>query len=269
MHGELKAVGCGAPLAERSFVRPEGGPAHCTFGQSPVSRRSQSPRIVEAETDLSIRVLVADDQEIVRTGLSVMLNAQPDIEVVGMAANGLEAVAQAQALRPDVCLMDVRMPELDGVEATRRIAGPDVESPIAVVVITTFDHDDHVFGALRAGARGFLLKDAGAEMLVQAIRAAANGEALISPRVTARLLSNFVRVEDGGARPDPIEPLTNREEEVLRAVARGLTNNEISDELHISLSTTKAHIASIMQKIDARNRVEIVIWAYETARVRP
>ena len=218
---------------------------------------------------MPIRVLVADDQEIVRTGLSVMLNAQPDIEVVGVAADGDEAVTQARALKPDVCLMDVRMPKLDGVEATRRIAGPGVESPIPVVVITTFDHDDHVFGALRAGARGFLLKDAGAEMLVDAIRAAANGEALIAPRVTARLLANFVRGGEGSRRPEPSEALTAREEEVLRAVARGLTNNEVSEELHISLSTTKAHIASVMQKIDARNRVEMVIWAYETARVRP
>lgn len=219
---------------------------------------------------VSIRVLVADDQEIVRTGLAVMLNAQPDLEVVGQASHGTEAVALARTLQPDVCLLDVRMPEMDGVEATRHIVNLEVESPPAVVVITTFDHDDHVYGALRAGARGFLLKDAGAEMLVQAIRAAAAGEALIAPRVVARLLSTFARPEpEASARPEPDEPLTDREEEVLRTVAQGLTNNEISGALNISLSTTKAHIASIMQKIDARNRVEVVIWAYETARVRP
>ena len=140
---------------------------------------------------MSVRVLVADDQEIVRTGLRMILDAQPGIEVVGEAADGREAVALARALRPDVCLFDIRMPELDGIEATRLLAGPDVEDPMAIVVITTFDLDEYVHGALKAGARGFLLKDAGPELLVQAIHAAANGDALIAPSVTARLLDAF------------------------------------------------------------------------------
>ncbi|WP_437791641.1 response regulator [Sorangium sp. So ce693] len=217
---------------------------------------------------MSIRVIVADDQEIVRTGLSIILDAQPDIEVVGVADNGIKAVELALALRPDVCLFDIRMPGIDGIEATRRLAGPGVDPPLAVVVITTFDHDDYVVGALKAGARGFLLKDAGPELLAQAIRAAASGDALIAPRVTARLLSTFAASKPQLTRAQPGESLTAREEEVLLTVARGRTNAEIADELHISLSTVKAHIASLMTKLGARNRVEIAIWAYETGRVR-
>lgn len=216
---------------------------------------------------MNIRVIVADDQEIVRTGLTMILNAQDGIEVVGQAADGLEAVALAQAVKPDVCLFDIRMPILDGVEATRRLAGPDVSDPMAVVVITTFDLDEYVHAALKAGARGFLLKDAGPELLAQAIRAAASGDALIAPSVTARLLSTFV--DAGGPRPaDPREPLTEREEQVLATLARGQTNNEIADQLYISLSTVKTHVASLMDKLGARNRVEMAIWAHETGRVR-
>ena len=216
---------------------------------------------------MTIRVLLADDQEIVRTGLRMILDAQPDIEVVGEAADGREAVALARKLRPDVCLFDVRMPELDGIEATRLLAS-DVDDPMAVVVITTFDLDEYVHGALKAGARGFLLKDAGPQLLVQAIHSAANGDALIAPSVTARLLAAF-----SGSRPDappaqPSEPLTAREEEVLARVASGRTNAEIADELFISLSTTKTHLASLMSKLAARNRVELAMWAYETDRVK-
>jgi DNA-binding NarL/FixJ family response regulator len=215
-----------------------------------------------------IRVLVADDQEIVRTGLRMILDAQPDIEVVGEAADGREAVTQARRLRPDVCLFDVRMPELDGIEATRQLAGPDVEDPLAIVVITTFDLDEYVHGALKAGARGFLLKDAGPELLSQAIRSAANGDALIAPSVTVRLLAAFSDATTAAAPPaQPNEPLTSREEEVLVRVARGRTNAEIADELYISLSTTKTHLASLMSKLGARNRVELAMWAYETARM--
>ncbi len=216
---------------------------------------------------MTIRVLVADDQELVRTGLSMILDAQPDIDVVGQATNGREAVTLAQHLRPDVCLFDIRMPELDGIEATRLLAGPDVEDPLAIVVITTFDMDEYVHGALRAGARGFLLKDAGPELLVQAIHAAAAGDALIAPNVTARLLARFAETQPGSAAAQPIEPLTSREEEVLVTVARGRTNNEIAADLYISLSTVKTHLASIMTKIGARNRVEIAMWAYETGRI--
>ena len=216
---------------------------------------------------MTLRVLLADDQEIIRTGLRMILNAQPEIEVVGEAANGRQAVALARQLRPDVCLFDIRMPELDGIEATRQLAGPDVDDPMAVVVITTFDLDEYVYGALKAGARGFLLKDAGPELLAQAVQAAARGDALIAPSVTARLLATFSNTPAATPRAQPIEPLTVREEEVLVTVARGRTNAEIADELYISLSTVKTHLASLMSKLGARNRVEIAMWAYETGRI--
>lgn len=212
-----------------------------------------------------LRVLVADDQDLVRTGLAMILDAQPGIEVVAQAPDGRQAVELARRHRPDVCLVDIRMPELNGIEVTRILAGPDVADPLAVVVITTFDLDEYVHEALRAGARGFLLKDAGPELLVQALQAAANGDALISPRITARLLAVFA---GAAATPptQPVEPLTEREEEVLATVARGRTNAEIAAELHISLSTVKTHLASLMAKLGARNRVEIAMWAYETGR---
>jgi len=216
---------------------------------------------------MTIRVLVADDQDIVRTGLTMILDAQPDIEVVGQAVDGREAVALALELRPDVCLFDIRMPEVDGIEATRRLAGPGVADPLAVVVITTFDLDQYVDGALKAGARGFLLKDAGPVLLSQAIQAAANGDALIAPAITARLLAAFSETRPGQPPVQPVEPLTLREEEIVLTVARGRTNSEIADELHISLSTVKTHLTSVMNKLGARNRVEIAMWAYESDRV--
>ncbi|GAA1607162.1 response regulator [Catellatospora bangladeshensis] len=215
---------------------------------------------------MSIRVLVADDQELIRTGLAMILDAQPDIDVVATAADGLEAVRLAERLRPDVCLLDVRMPVLDGIAATRRLAGPEAAQPLAVVVITTFDLDEYVYGALRAGARGFLLKDAGPALLGQAVRAAAQGDALIAPSVTTRLLSVFAAGEPGTVPRQPFEPLTEREEQVLRAVAAGHTNTEIAAGLFISLSTVKTHVASVMAKLGVRNRVEMAIWAYETGR---
>ena len=216
---------------------------------------------------MSIRVLVADDQELIRTGLRMILDAQPGIEVIAEARDGREAVALARQLRPDVCLFDIRMPDVNGLEATRLLAGPDVEDPMAVVVITTFDLDEYVHGALKAGARGFLLKDAGPELLNQAIHAAANGEALIAPNVTVRLLTAFADLRTGQPPAQPIEPLTAREEEVLLTVATGLTNAEIAVQLYISLSTVKTHLASLMGKLGARNRVEIAMWAYETKRI--
>ena len=214
-----------------------------------------------------ITVVVADDQDLVRAGLRMILDAQPGIGVVGEAANGREAVTIARRLRPDVCLFDIRMPELDGIEATRLVAGPDVENPLAVVVITTFDLDEYVYGALKAGARGFLLKDAGVDFLVQAVHAAADGDALIAPKVTARLLAAFADAHSNAPPRQPIEPLTAREEEVLLTVARGRTNAEVGSELHIGLSTVKTHVASLMTKLGARNRVEIAMWAYETRRI--
>jgi DNA-binding NarL/FixJ family response regulator len=218
---------------------------------------------------MTIRVLIADDQGIVRTGLRMILDAQPDIEVVGEAVDGRDALELARRLRPDVCLFDIRMPELDGIELTRRLAGPDVADPLAIVVITTFDLDEYVHGALKAGARGFLLKDAGPELLAQAVRSAASGDALIAPSVTARLLSSFSDLGASASEPaaQQLDPLTAREEEVLVTVARGRTNAEIADDLCISLSTVKSHLASLMSKLGARNRVELAMWAYETDRL--
>jgi DNA-binding NarL/FixJ family response regulator len=217
--------------------------------------------------DTTIRVLVADDQEIVRAGLTMILDAQPGIDVVGEAADGREAVALARELRPDVCLLDIRMPEMDGIEATRRLAGPGVADPLAVIVITTFNLDEYVLGALKAGARGFLLKDAGPDLLTQAIHAAAGGDALIAPNITARLLATFADTHARRPPAQPIEPLTTREEEILIPVARGWTNHEIADDQHISISTVKSHLAGLMRKLGARNRVEIAMWAYETRRI--
>lgn len=216
---------------------------------------------------MTVRVLVADDQDLVRTGLAMILDAQPGIEVVGQAADGVAAVDLAQRLRPDVCLVDIRMPGLDGIEVTERLAGRDVADPIAVVVITTFDLDEYVHGALRAGARGFLLKDAGPELLVQAVHAAAAGDALIAPNVTRRLLETFAAGTPADRRTQPLEALTAREEEVLRLVALGRTNAEIGAELFIGVTTAKTHVASLLTKIGARNRVEIAMWAYETGRM--
>lgn len=216
---------------------------------------------------MNLRVVVADDQDLVRAGLVMILQARAGLEVVGEAADGLQALDLATTLRPDVLLVDVRMPGLDGIEVTRRVAGPEVPEPIAVVVITTFDLDEYVVGALRAGARGFLLKDAGPELLVQAIQIAAAGEALIAPHATGRLLSTFADPTSLAVR-QPVEPLTSREEDVLALVARGRTNAEIAAELFIGLSTVKTHIASLMAKLGSRNRVELAIWAHDTRRVR-
>lgn len=216
---------------------------------------------------MTIRVLIADDQGLVRTGLRLILESQPDVVVVGEAACGVSAVKLARELRPDVCLFDIRMPGMNGIEATELLAGRDVKDPLAVIVITTFDLDEYVYGALKAGARGFLLKDAGPTLLIQAIYAAAKGDALIAPSVTARLLEALRDAARSEPVPQPHEPLTEREEEVLSHVARGRTNSEIATDLHISLSTVKSHVASLMGKLDVRNRVEIAMWAYEARRI--
>ncbi|MDN5930148.1 MAG: response regulator transcription factor [Pseudonocardia sp.] len=210
-----------------------------------------------------IRVLLADDQEMVRTGFRLILSAEDDVEVVGEAGTGADAVAQARRLRPDVVLMDIRMPERDGLAATRALtADPD---PPRIVVVTTFDLDEYVYGALQAGACGFLLKDAGPRLLVEAVRAAAAGDALVSPSVTVRLLEHFSRPP----RPDPVDGvLSPRELDVVRAVARGRTNAEIAAELFVSLSTVKTHLANVQHKLDVRNRTEIAVWAWEHGQVR-
>ncbi|KQX05875.1 MULTISPECIES: response regulator [unclassified Leifsonia] len=214
---------------------------------------------------MTVRVLIADDQELVRTGLRMILDSQPGIEVVAEASDGAQAVALARELRPDVCLMDIRMPVLDGIAATTMLAGPGVADPIPVVVVTTFDLDEYVYAALRAGARGFLLKNAGPVLLAEAVHAAARGDALIDPNVTVRLLETFAPTTRAWAT-EPASPITDREQAVLGAVARGLGNAEIGRELHISLSTVKTHIASLMLKLEVRNRVELAIWEYEHRR---
>ncbi|MFF0310669.1 response regulator [Streptosporangium sp. NPDC004379] len=215
---------------------------------------------------MTIRVLIADDQELVRTGFKMILDAQQDMEVVATVANGAEAVEHARRLRPDVCLLDIRMPLLDGLEATRALAGPGVADPMRVVIVTTFDLDEYVYGALRAGATGFLLKDSGPTLLIEAIRAAAAGDSLVSPSVTVRLLAHLARPRSGGGRP-PAEPLTERELDVVRLVARGRSNQEVAAELFVSLSTVKTHLGSIQAKLGTRNRVETAAWAWESGVV--
>ncbi|GAA2271911.1 response regulator transcription factor [Nonomuraea roseoviolacea subsp. roseoviolacea] len=219
-----------------------------------------------AEAPMTIRVLLADDQAMVRASLRIILEDEPGITVVAEAADGEEAVALARELRPDVCLVDVQMPRLDGVAVTRALAGPGVPDPLRVVVVTTFDLDVYVHGALLGGAAGFVLKDAGPALLVEAVRAAHAGDALISPSVTLRLLSRLAGTGDGPRRR-PVRALSEREAEVVRAVARGRTNQEIAAELSISLSTVKGHIAAVLAKLGARNRVEIAAWAWENRAV--
>jgi DNA-binding NarL/FixJ family response regulator len=215
-----------------------------------------------------LRILLADDQEMVRTGFRLILELQGDIEVVAEAGDGAVALELARRLRPDVCVVDIRMPGLDGLALTRMLAGPDVVPPMKVVVVTTFDLDDYVRTAIANGASGFLLKDAGPTLLVEAVRAAARGDALVSPAITVRWLEHFAHRGDDGARP-PVQPLSPREEEVLRAVARGRTNAEVAEELFISLGTVKSHLTSLHAKLQARNRVELAAWAFESGRMRP
>ncbi len=207
-----------------------------------------------------IRVLLADDQAMVRAGFRMILDSQPDIEVIGEADNGLTAIEQATALRPDVSILDIRMPGLDGLAATRRLAGPGVPHPLRIVIATTFDTDEYVEEALRSGAVGFILKDGGPQLLLEAVRAAANGEALISPAITIRFLD---RLAGHAATPAEPHPLSERELDVARAVAKGWSNQEISSALFISLSTVKTHLTAIQQKLALRNRVEIAIWIHD------
>jgi DNA-binding NarL/FixJ family response regulator len=206
-----------------------------------------------------IRVIIADDQAMVRTGFGMIIGAQPDMEVAGEAADGVEAVALARRVKPDVALLDIRMPKMDGLEALRLLAGPGVAEPVKVVVVTTFDLDEYVHTALRNGAAGFLLKDSGPALLVEAVRAAVSGDALISPSITVRLLEHLSPPtptgDDGGLSP--------RELDVVKLAARGLTNAEIAGQLFISVGTVKTHLGSVQTKLGARNRVEIAAWAWE------
>jgi len=210
---------------------------------------------------VTIRVLVADDQSMVRAGFHMLLSGQPDIEVVGEAQNGLEAVEKAAILRPDVVLMDIRMPELDGLEATRRILA-EVEST-RVLILTTFDLDEYVYEALAAGASGFVLKDDPAEQLIAAVRTVASGDSLLSPSITKRVIAQFVRAPRP-APPKELGDLSEREREVFRLIARGLSNAEIGQQLYISETTVKTHVTHILQKLYLRDRVQAVVLAYET-----
>jgi DNA-binding NarL/FixJ family response regulator len=219
---------------------------------------------------VSVRVLIVDDQALVRAGFRMILEAEPDLEIVGEAHDGLEAIEQAGALKPDVVLMDVRMPNLDGLEATRRILERYPDGP-RVLMLTTFDLDEYIYEALRAGASGFLLKDTPPEQLVAGIRLVANGDALLSPTITRRVIEEFVRRPPAGvgAPPPALADLTARELEVLGFMARGLSNAEIARDLVVSETTVKTHVARILMKLHLRDRVQAVVFAYESGIVQP
>ena len=217
---------------------------------------------------MTIRVVIADDQELVRTGFRVILDSEPDIEVVGEAGDGREAIEAVQRHDPDVVLMDVRMPHLDGLEATRRIVTGTDEGP-RVLILTTFDLDEYVYEALRSGASGFLLKDGPAEQLLSAVRVVARGEALLAPRITRRLIAEFSRVGRPNVPPARLDGLTARELDVLKLVARGLSNAEIAGELYVAETTVRTHLGHILTKLGLRDRVQAVVLAYETGLVRP
>ncbi len=240
-----------AQLADRQDELAATGPAQSTAGGA-------------------VRVLIVDDQALVRTGFKMILEAESDLEVVGEAADGQEALAQARSVSPDVVLMDVRMPELDGIEATRQLLGDD-GATAKVVMLTTFDMDEYVYEALRAGASGFLLKDVPPEQLVAGIRAVASGDALLAPSVTRRVIEEFVRRPPDSVRtlPERLGELTARELEVLKLIARGLSNAEIAKELFVSETTVKTHVAHVLMKLQLRDRVQAVVLAYESGLVQP
>ncbi|MFB7668716.1 response regulator [Kitasatospora sp. NPDC056138] len=220
---------------------------------------------------MTIRVLLVDDQPLLRTGFRMILEAESDLVVVGEAGDGQQALEQVRALQPDVVLMDIRMPRMDGVEATRRIAGPGRDGPVKVLVLTTFDLDEYVVEALRAGASGFLLKDVPAEELVQAIRVVADGAAMLAPSITRRLLDMYATKLPSGDEtpPQALTALTEREVEVLKLVARGLSNAEIAGELFVSETTVKTHVGHVLTKLQLRDRVQAAVYAYESGLVRP
>jgi DNA-binding NarL/FixJ family response regulator/class 3 adenylate cyclase len=241
-----------------------------TAGQGATTLADRQDELATTDEDGAVRVMIVDDQALVRAGFRMILEAEADIEVVGEGADGNEAIAEWQRLRPDVVLMDVRMPEMDGIEATRRLlANEDAETK--VVMLTTFDMDEYVYDALRAGASGFLLKDVPPEQLVAGIRAVASGDALLAPTVTRRVIEEFVSRPPASVRalPKQLEDLTAREFEVLKLVARGLSNAEIAKELFVSETTVKTHVAHVLMKLDLRDRVQAVVLAYESGLVQP
>ena len=216
-----------------------------------------------------IRVLIVDDQALVRDGFGLILDAQPDIEVVGGACDGREAIERVRELRPDVVLMDIRMPEVDGIEATRRLMA-DADTPARILMLTTFDENEYVYEAMKAGASGFMLKDVRREELVGAVRTIAAGDALLAPALTRRLIADFVRRPPPGAAPSgPMGDLTDRESEVVRLVARGMSNAEIAASLVVSDATVKTHVARILSKLGLRDRIQVVVMAYESGFVQP
>jgi DNA-binding NarL/FixJ family response regulator len=213
---------------------------------------------------MSVRILIADDQALVRAGFKMILDAEDDLDVVGEASDGGEAVALAEGLEPEVVLMDIRMPEVDGIEATRRIIAGAGERPVRVLMLTTFDLNEYVYEALRAGASGFLLKDVPPEQLVAGIRVVAGGEALLAPSITKRLIQEFATARPAPAQPPQgLDELTARELEVFKLVARGLSNAEIAEELVVSETTVKTHVARVLMKLGLRDRVQAVVLAYE------
>jgi DNA-binding NarL/FixJ family response regulator len=219
---------------------------------------------------MSIRVLLVDDQALIRAGFRMILDAEEDIEVIGESADGTQAVDSVRRLKPDVVLMDIRMPEMDGIEATRLIAGADGNGAPRVLMLTTFDLDEYVYDALRAGASGFLLKDVPAEQLVEGIRLVARGEALLAPTVTRRLIEEFSRTAASQrSAPASLDDLTPRELEVFKLIARGMSNAEIADELVVSETTVKTHVARVLMKLGVRDRVQAVVLAYESGVVAP
>ncbi len=217
---------------------------------------------------MSIRVVIADDQELVRTGFRAILNSEPDIEVVGEAGDGRQAIEAAQKHTPDVVLMDIRMPVLDGLEATSRIV-TDPNTKPRVLILTTFDLDEYVYEALRSGASGFLLKDGPAQQLITAIHVVAEGEALLAPQITRRLIAEFARHSPQPHNPEQLKALTGREVEVLKLIARGLSNAEIAGELYVSETTVRTHVGRILMKLGLRDRVQAVVMAYETGLIQP
>ena len=220
-------------------------------------------------TDGPIRVLICEDQELIRAGYVTVLGAQPDLEVVGQAANGHEALAEVGRLRPDVVVMDIQMPLLDGIEVTRRVAGPGAENPAKVLVVTTFNVDQYVYDALRAGASGFLLKDAPLDELVEGVRTVARGESLLAPAVTRTLIGRYAdRIRPAAPAGGPLEGLARRELEVLKLIAGGLSNAEIAAELVLAEQTVKTHVSRILNKLDLRDRTQMVVCAYESGLVR-
>ncbi|WP_410624389.1 response regulator [Amycolatopsis sp. cmx-8-4] len=219
-------------------------------------------------TDGPIRVLICEDQELIRAGYVTVLGAQPDLDVVGQAANGHEALAEFDRLRPDVVVMDIQMPLLDGIEVTRRIAGPEAADPAKVLVVTTFNVDRYVYDALRAGASGFLLKDAPLDELVEGVRTIARGESLLAPSVTRTLIGRYAdRIRPAAPTGGPLEGLARRELEVLKLIAGGLSNAEIAAELVLSVETVKTYVSRILTKLDLRDRVQAVVLAYRTGLV--